>query len=447
MVGKVWSDLEERYFWRTAVAQSSKRVGIDRANPEKTWDQLASEMHRAMERQGGVRETLTETDLVEHYFQNIEGERRSPNATAYVNEYLAKLGPNREILNLRTKRPRRRISKEGNSNASRRPLPTTAPSATRPRQNEDVVPSVEATARQEPRSTRPAARASSRHSTRASSRGSSRPSRPLRPLAPAGTQVMPPSRSAGPSHSSLSYANHQDISFGWRAAPPTSFPSSSSSLQYHTPVTSRPANGDLAEDFLWGYQTGKRSAPGPLPSPIYPKSQKTSASGVAGRDLYPEYTRAYDMGDHSIAPSQPISPLAMPQTTTTSRTPSDYSTASTHTLHQGVASGYQMGQHPSPESLASYSSYSTTYASSLSRTASNGSVDESLFVQERDNNRDDVSDGAEASNGTEAQSAGGVRTANHREMGRGAIINWDDGNIGYDSVRDGRYAPGKGGNY
>lgn len=48
MGGKVWSLLEERVFWNYIVTQSPKRVGIDRANPEKSWAQLAPEMARRM---------------------------------------------------------------------------------------------------------------------------------------------------------------------------------------------------------------------------------------------------------------------------------------------------------------------------------------------------------------------------------------------------------------
>ncbi|KAI1640566.1 hypothetical protein F4809DRAFT_637374 [Biscogniauxia mediterranea] len=94
MVGKVWSDREEKYFWRTAVGNSPKRAGIDRAKPEKSWDTLAKEMQRAMG--DNARREYTGTMLFEHYFQNIESQRKSPHAVVYVYEYLRKLGPHRQ---------------------------------------------------------------------------------------------------------------------------------------------------------------------------------------------------------------------------------------------------------------------------------------------------------------------------------------------------------------
>jgi hypothetical protein len=48
MGGKVWSEAEEKHFWRIAVAQSPKRAGIDVAKAEKSWDQLAKEMQAAV---------------------------------------------------------------------------------------------------------------------------------------------------------------------------------------------------------------------------------------------------------------------------------------------------------------------------------------------------------------------------------------------------------------
>jgi hypothetical protein len=49
MVNKQWSRIEEDYFWGTAVRNSPKRLGIDRANrTEQSWDQLAGEMKEAM---------------------------------------------------------------------------------------------------------------------------------------------------------------------------------------------------------------------------------------------------------------------------------------------------------------------------------------------------------------------------------------------------------------
>ncbi|KAI1138625.1 hypothetical protein F5Y05DRAFT_418863 [Hypoxylon sp. FL0543] len=444
MVGKVWSDLEERYFWRTAVSQSSKRAGIDRANGEKTWDQLASEMHRAMERQGDVRRVYTSTMLFEHYFQNIEGERRSPNATAYVNEYLAKLGPNREVVNARTKRPRRGVARANKSKASRTPLPAPVTSAThlpqepQEPQDENVLPSVESSAHEKTRPIpRSVTRAHSHRFGRSSSRGSSRPSRPLRPLAPANKQTTPSSRLAGPSYS---YTDHQTVSTGWNTAPSMPFVFNSSSIQYQTPVASRPTYGGSTGDFVWGYQMGKRAAP-ELPAFTPRKAQKTSVGGVAGRNPYPEFTGPYGMAERSIAQLQHVSPTIVPQAVPTGRTSSDYSTDSPQIPQQEFAPGYQGGQHRRPESLSNYSAYTTTYASSLTQTASNDSADESLFVEDG-GNEGGVDEVAE-----EAQVVEDVRAGHYRHMSRGGIINWDDGNASYDNAKGGYYIPEVGGSY
>ncbi|KAH8166672.1 hypothetical protein CIB48_g1575 [Xylaria polymorpha] len=78
MGGKIWSEAEERYFWRVAVSQSPKRVGIDLAKREKSWDRLAAEMQHAMG--DSARRRYTGVMLFEHFFQNTEIQRRSPNA-------------------------------------------------------------------------------------------------------------------------------------------------------------------------------------------------------------------------------------------------------------------------------------------------------------------------------------------------------------------------------
>ncbi|RYP76699.1 hypothetical protein DL771_001621 [Monosporascus sp. 5C6A] len=89
MGGKTWSEKEEQHFWRVIIAYSAKRAGVDRAKPEKSWDFLAQEMQRAMG--SDARRDYTGTMLFEHYFQNIESGRKSPNAAIYVREYLLKL--------------------------------------------------------------------------------------------------------------------------------------------------------------------------------------------------------------------------------------------------------------------------------------------------------------------------------------------------------------------
>ncbi|KAI1839857.1 hypothetical protein JX266_013940 [Neoarthrinium moseri] len=90
MGGRVWSDREERYFWRKAMPRSPKRVGADRAKTEKAWSELAPIMQRELGEY--ARRQYTGTMLFEHYFQNIETQRVSPNATLYVREYLRKSG-------------------------------------------------------------------------------------------------------------------------------------------------------------------------------------------------------------------------------------------------------------------------------------------------------------------------------------------------------------------
>ncbi|KAK7745187.1 hypothetical protein SLS62_009900 [Diatrype stigma] len=88
MGGKTWSVQEEEHFWRVAVSSSPKRIGKDLAKPEKSWDLLAREMQRAMGRE--ARRKYTPTMLFEHFFQNVETGRKSPNSVVYVMEYLAR---------------------------------------------------------------------------------------------------------------------------------------------------------------------------------------------------------------------------------------------------------------------------------------------------------------------------------------------------------------------
>ncbi|KAJ8131287.1 hypothetical protein O1611_g2341 [Lasiodiplodia mahajangana] len=90
MGGRVWSTYEERCFWRSVVSQSPKRAGDDISRPEKSWAELAHEMQVMMG--NNARREYTSTMLFEHYFQNVEGQRHSPNAVPYVLEYLAKRG-------------------------------------------------------------------------------------------------------------------------------------------------------------------------------------------------------------------------------------------------------------------------------------------------------------------------------------------------------------------
>ncbi|WDK12419.1 hypothetical protein CGRA01v4_03698 [Colletotrichum graminicola] len=84
MGGKVWSDNEERVFWRIIVPQSQKRIATGPAHT-KTWEELAPLMQSLM----GVnaKRTYTHLGLFEHFFQNIDKARVSPNAGVFVREY------------------------------------------------------------------------------------------------------------------------------------------------------------------------------------------------------------------------------------------------------------------------------------------------------------------------------------------------------------------------
>ncbi|KAI1123291.1 hypothetical protein F5Y10DRAFT_270223 [Nemania abortiva] len=97
MGGKVWSISEEQYFWRVAVSQSPKRLGFDVAKPEKSWVELAVEMQVRLG--DNARRQYTGTMLFEHFFQNVEGKRHSPNAVPYVLEYLARRDRPRHLVN------------------------------------------------------------------------------------------------------------------------------------------------------------------------------------------------------------------------------------------------------------------------------------------------------------------------------------------------------------
>lgn len=66
MGGKVWSEAEEKYFWRTAMSFSPKRAGIDRSKPEMSWPQLATQMQAAMG--GEARRQYTETMMCKSGF-------------------------------------------------------------------------------------------------------------------------------------------------------------------------------------------------------------------------------------------------------------------------------------------------------------------------------------------------------------------------------------------
>ncbi|TKW50388.1 hypothetical protein CTA1_11582 [Colletotrichum tanaceti] len=84
MGGKVWSVDEERVFWRVIVPQSQKRIGTGPAHV-KNWEQLAPLMQSIMGLK--AKRKYTHLGLFEHFFQNIEKSRISPNAGIFVREY------------------------------------------------------------------------------------------------------------------------------------------------------------------------------------------------------------------------------------------------------------------------------------------------------------------------------------------------------------------------
>ncbi|KAK8030000.1 hypothetical protein PG993_011291 [Apiospora rasikravindrae] len=82
MVGKSWSDAEERYFWREVVPYSTSRVGrfLDE-NEGSTWGELA----RRMSDHFGANARRQYTH--EHWFLNVQIGTRSPNAEPYLSRF------------------------------------------------------------------------------------------------------------------------------------------------------------------------------------------------------------------------------------------------------------------------------------------------------------------------------------------------------------------------
>ncbi|KAI1468543.1 uncharacterized protein F4812DRAFT_471069 [Daldinia caldariorum] len=142
MTGKFWSPAEEKYFWKIVVAHSVKRAPVDLGNEEKTWEELAVDMQKAMDEQGTARRWYSSSVLFEHYFQNVEGDRRSPNATKYVMEYMKKLGPFRRVINPRSGprggRPRRREVTIGEPRGVQAPPPSPDGFTVTPLEEDDV---------------------------------------------------------------------------------------------------------------------------------------------------------------------------------------------------------------------------------------------------------------------------------------------------------------------
>ncbi|KAM7221115.1 hypothetical protein V8F06_003500 [Rhypophila decipiens] len=88
MGGKVWSVEEERCFWTQIISRSQKRVGVDKANAQKSWDDLAKDMKEIMGPQG--RRDYTPLGLFEHFFQNAVKKRFSPHAGRFAREYITR---------------------------------------------------------------------------------------------------------------------------------------------------------------------------------------------------------------------------------------------------------------------------------------------------------------------------------------------------------------------
>ncbi|KAI0408018.1 hypothetical protein F4802DRAFT_594465 [Xylaria palmicola] len=83
MGGKIWSRSEEEYFWERVVGQSDKNL---HALPSKSWDRLADEMQ--MDMGSEARRQYRGSMLLEHFYQNADNNRFSPNARGFVEEYL-----------------------------------------------------------------------------------------------------------------------------------------------------------------------------------------------------------------------------------------------------------------------------------------------------------------------------------------------------------------------
>jgi hypothetical protein len=63
MGGKQWSPEEERIFWTIIVPRSDKRLGIHRALPMLSWEELAGEMDVRMAQMEGFIQRREYTQL------------------------------------------------------------------------------------------------------------------------------------------------------------------------------------------------------------------------------------------------------------------------------------------------------------------------------------------------------------------------------------------------
>ena len=101
----MWSKEEEGVFWTYIIPRSAKRLGIDRANPERSWAQLAAEMARKM----GDRARRDYTELG-----------------------LCKFNPIQQPLQTRPQltRPKSSITSKTQSRSDTLPMPATSPGST-----------------------------------------------------------------------------------------------------------------------------------------------------------------------------------------------------------------------------------------------------------------------------------------------------------------------------
>ncbi|KAI0377916.1 hypothetical protein F5Y04DRAFT_284383 [Hypomontagnella monticulosa] len=95
MGGRLWSDAEEKFFWRQVVSRSGRRAAVDADNEVLSWGELAAMMQVHMDHLGEARRAYSAPILFEHFFKNYESNRISRHAEVYLREYLDKLGPNR----------------------------------------------------------------------------------------------------------------------------------------------------------------------------------------------------------------------------------------------------------------------------------------------------------------------------------------------------------------
>ncbi|KAI1390808.1 uncharacterized protein F4822DRAFT_426655 [Hypoxylon trugodes] len=357
MVGRLWTAPEEKYFWKKVVPHSSKRVGIDRVNKPKEWEELAHQMQRDMDLQGTSQRTYTGTMLFEHYFQNIDAGRPSPSGVYYVNEYLDKLGPDREYVNPRTNRRRRKEAIRGKARAV-----STEPAPPSDRMKDDSVAAGPADRRGSDADSHPPSKVSSGFLGRRP-KGFSRESRRLRPLAPAPSPILTsqpvadrdrespsltkPKAASGPQGMGLppitpisaSLPRQQkslDSAVGVASPALTSWGSQSEA--YPTPREGQfPRSPNLysndsgwQRDYSGGYQTGRASIPSspytPSFSPYLPVNNGRAYSGNHSRDAWAPQSQQYYPNDYSYGyrPVTQSSPVveSFPMQFTTSNGPS-----------------------------------------------------------------------------------------------------------------------------